>query len=387
MVRLFSWMPRGRALPAEVWSARHRGLLLVLRRAPRSCCRRSRSRRAGRSARRGPSTRCPPLFGALACVRQLQPHRALVAVRDGAADLQRRARRRLARDDGGALPLLRDGRRARALRGVRGRTCWRSCFVVFQHGAMGAIRAETVFHHMHDPWRWAGIHGLFVAALAVTNVVSWRENERGRAATAASEERFRRAFDDAPVPMALLSPDGRVLQGNTALRVRTGYRHGRGPVVLGLRARRRPRASCARTGRRPPTPSAATSRADGSIGWIHWRHSLVLGPDGQPDHYVSQGVDITERKRDAERLDHQAHHDPLTGLPNRARFDRAARRRARARRGPGRGGLRRHRRLQGHQRLARASHRRRAAQGRRRPPDARSCAPTTCSPASAATSS
>src|SRR5690349_18872639 len=30
MVRLLSWMPRGRALPAEVWSARHRGLLLVL---------------------------------------------------------------------------------------------------------------------------------------------------------------------------------------------------------------------------------------------------------------------------------------------------------------------------------------------------------------------
>ena len=43
-------------------------------------------------------------------------------------------------------------------------------FVVFQHGAMGAIRAETVFHHMHDPWRWAAIHGLFVAALAITNV-------------------------------------------------------------------------------------------------------------------------------------------------------------------------------------------------------------------------
>ena len=30
MVRLLSWMPRGRALPPEVWAARHRGLLLVL---------------------------------------------------------------------------------------------------------------------------------------------------------------------------------------------------------------------------------------------------------------------------------------------------------------------------------------------------------------------
>ena len=145
-------------------------------------------------------------------------------------------------------------------------------FVVFQHGVMGAIRAETVFHHMHDPWRWAGIHGLFVAALAIANVVSWRENERGRAATAASEDRFRRAFDDAPVPMALLAPDGRVLKGNTRAARAHRLRHGRGPVVLGLRARRRPRRRCARTGPRPPTPSAAssapTAASAGSTGAI-----------------------------------------------------------------------------------------------------------------------
>src|SRR4051795_4009286 len=28
--RFLSWLPRGRALPAEVWAARHRGLLFVL---------------------------------------------------------------------------------------------------------------------------------------------------------------------------------------------------------------------------------------------------------------------------------------------------------------------------------------------------------------------
>ena len=58
-------------------------------------------------------------------------------------------------------------------------------FVVLQHGAMGAIRAETVFNHVHDPWRWAAIHGLFVAALALTNLISWRESERGREDTGA----------------------------------------------------------------------------------------------------------------------------------------------------------------------------------------------------------
>ena len=30
MARIFSWLPRGRALPPEVWASRHRGLLLIL---------------------------------------------------------------------------------------------------------------------------------------------------------------------------------------------------------------------------------------------------------------------------------------------------------------------------------------------------------------------
>ena len=76
-------------------------------------------------------------------------------------------------------------------------------FVVLQHGLM----AHSSFHHEHDhPWRWAGIHGLFIAGLAFSNLIAWRANERERATTEASEERFRRAFDDAPIAMALLSP-------------------------------------------------------------------------------------------------------------------------------------------------------------------------------------
>ena len=46
---------------------------------------------------------------------------------------------------------------------------------------------------------------------------------------------------------------------------------------------------------------------------------LIRDVASNADHYISQGVDIN--KQDAERLDHQ-HHDLLTGLPNRALFDR-----------------------------------------------------------------
>ena len=187
---------------------------------------------------------------------------------------------------------------------------------------MGAFHG-TVFAHDHNPWRWAAIHGAFVAALAVANLISWRANESIRGATGRSRERFRRAFDDAPVAMALVAPDGRLLQTNRELRERTGRRPDelRSGTWSPPTTARQLRASWPPESDGPETERRYV-RADGSIGWILWRHSLIRDADGRPDHYISQGVDITARKRDAERLDHQAHHDPLTGLPNRALFDR-----------------------------------------------------------------
>jgi diguanylate cyclase (GGDEF)-like protein len=45
--------------------------------------------------------------------------------------------------------------------------------------------------------------------------------------------------------------------------------------------------------------------------------SAVHDPDGQLTHYVGVFSDITELRQAHDQLDHQAHHDPLTGLPNR----------------------------------------------------------------------
>jgi diguanylate cyclase (GGDEF)-like protein/PAS domain S-box-containing protein len=196
-------------------------------------------------------------------------------------------------------------------------------FVVLQHGAFGAVSHQSVFQHAHAPWKWAAIHGAFVAALAVANMVMWRESEKVREATDTSEERFRRAFDDAPVAIALVSPRGRVLQGNRELRERTGHVQPEGLLLWDF-VPEHDRVELAESW--PPAPGGPEVerryvRADGSIGWFLWRHSLIRDVAGQPDHWVFQGVDITARKRDAERLDHQAHHDALTRLPNRARFD------------------------------------------------------------------
>ncbi|MFL6672960.1 MAG: EAL domain-containing protein [Massilia sp.] len=48
--------------------------------------------------------------------------------------------------------------------------------------------------------------------------------------------------------------------------------------------------------------------------------SAVRDDHGQMTHYVGVFSDITKAKESQEKLDHLAHHDPLTGLPNRLLF-------------------------------------------------------------------
>lgn len=67
-------------------------------------------------------------------------------------------------------------------------------------------------------------------------------------------------------------------------------------------------------------------RADGSRSAIDLSMSVVRDGDGKPRFLVGVTVDVTERKLLSDQLWHDAHHDPLTGLPNRLLFfDRVAR--------------------------------------------------------------
>lgn len=60
---------------------------------------------------------------------------------------------------------------------------------------------------------------------------------------------------------------------------------------------------------------------DGGLLPLRVSISCVKGTKGQTTHYVAIVTDISERKAREEHLNYMAHHDALTGLPNRVLFD------------------------------------------------------------------
>jgi len=53
-------------------------------------------------------------------------------------------------------------------------------YVVFHHGVVGVLSPESVYNHpaaLDAPWRWAAVHGLFIAGMSAAGIASWRLNE------------------------------------------------------------------------------------------------------------------------------------------------------------------------------------------------------------------
>jgi diguanylate cyclase (GGDEF)-like protein/PAS domain S-box-containing protein len=143
-----------------------------------------------------------------------------------------------------------------------------------------------------------------------------------------SEGRFRNAFDHAPIGMALVAPDGRWLMVNHSFCEIVGYSE---QELLGAKFpiithpddldRFLQQVSEVLEG---TTPTNQIEKRyidkEGDEIWATVSISILPAAQNELPHLIFQIQDISDRKRAEERLLHDAFHDALTGLPNRAFF-------------------------------------------------------------------
>jgi diguanylate cyclase (GGDEF)-like protein/PAS domain S-box-containing protein len=146
---------------------------------------------------------------------------------------------------------------------------------------------------------------------------------------AEAQARFEAAFDDAPIGMALVSPDGRFFMVNRALCELTGYPAER-LVELTFQEITHPDDLDGDLQHLEQLLAGEIDRyrlekryirATGEEIWVNLSVSLLRGPDGRPMHLVAQIEDISDRKRLEASLQELADHDSLTKLWNRRRFE------------------------------------------------------------------
>ncbi|GIF14893.1 putative bifunctional diguanylate cyclase/phosphodiesterase [Actinoplanes teichomyceticus] len=142
----------------------------------------------------------------------------------------------------------------------------------------------------------------------------------------ASESRLRAIFHNAAVGIGVSTMDGRIVRVNQAFADLLGYTPDQmcAMTVPQLADASDPPGMWQRydemiRGERDQVRmEKAYRRSDGTLVWVDLTSSLIRDDDGTPQLTIAMVHDITDRRRLEESLQHQATHDPLTGLPNRA---------------------------------------------------------------------
>jgi PAS domain S-box-containing protein/diguanylate cyclase (GGDEF)-like protein len=162
----------------------------------------------------------------------------------------------------------------------------------------------------------------------IAQIADVSERRATQEALEEAEERFRRAFDDAPIGFALVGLDGRWLRVNRVLCELTGWAESellerRFQDITHADDLEADNARVARliAGEIPMYQAEKRYlRPDGRPVWVALSVSLVRDAEGVPLYFVSQIQGIGERRRAHRELERLAHHDSLTGLRNRRKL-------------------------------------------------------------------
>ena len=170
--------------------------------------------------------------------------------------------------------------------------------------------------------------GRLLGAVLVFRDISQRRNIENQLRE--SEERFHSAFELAAIGMALVAIDGRFLQVNSALAKIFGYTEDQ---LLASDLHKltydvnHDQKLCHHMHQllSDDLPSFQTEVECqhiivGKMVWILLSASLVRNSQGDPQYFIIQFQNITDRKFAEQQLVYIANHDPLTGLLNRVQF-------------------------------------------------------------------
>jgi diguanylate cyclase (GGDEF)-like protein/PAS domain S-box-containing protein len=202
---------------------------------------------------------------------------------------------------------------------------------MFNHTGMSGMAMTGSSLANVDPWVWVIVHGVAVLLAAGTQLVNWRltevEEDRARQDLTQAEAQFTSAFEEAPVPMIMLDPQGVVLRLNPAYRAWTGMDREPWPGMnvydLPIQPTEPPRVlERLREGRADLLVEAHTYQyADGRRVYVDLHASALRDDQGRLQLVVCHFVDVTEKRAQQELLYRQSREDALTGLLSRRAFE------------------------------------------------------------------